>query len=49
MNTSNPTLSTDTFSREPFARTDEAMTIRGTANKTLALLALATVAASFTW
>jgi uncharacterized YccA/Bax inhibitor family protein len=49
MTTSNPTLSKDVFSREPLVRAEGAMTIRGTANKTLALLALAVMSGSYTW
>jgi len=49
MTTSNPTLRADTFTRETFAGTAGAMTIRGTATKTFLLLALAVMSGSYTW
>ena len=50
MNTSNPALRADTFTGEPLDRSAAPMTLRGTAGKTLILLALAagTAAYSFT-
>jgi uncharacterized YccA/Bax inhibitor family protein len=49
MTTSNPTLRADTFTGEPLTGTEGAMTIRGTATKTMILLALAVVSGSYTW
>lgn len=49
MTTSNPALRADTFSSVPFDAASGAMTIRGTAAKTLILLGLATLSASYSW
>ena len=49
MTTSNPVLRDDTFTREPLDRTAGAMTIRGTAGKTLLLLAIAAASATYTF
>ena len=49
MTTSNPTLRADTFTRVAFGGDSEVMTIRGTATKTMLLLAVATMTATYTW
>jgi uncharacterized YccA/Bax inhibitor family protein len=49
MRTSNPALREDVFTSERYGSATGAMTVRGTANKTLLLLALVTASASFTW
>ena len=49
MNTSNPALRADTFTGEPRDRADAPMTLRGTAGKTLVLLALAAGTAAYTF
>ena len=49
MTTSNPTLRADTFTRTAFGGDTDVMTIRGTATKTLMLLALAAMSGSYTW
>ena len=49
MTTSNPALCADTFRSAPLDTTGGTMTIRGTAAKTLILLGLATLSASFSW
>lgn len=48
MRTANPALNNKTFSTYTRTR-DDAMTIQGTANKTMILLALLVVSAAYTW
>ena len=47
--TANPALNKNTFKDFAFAREANAMTIQGTANKTMLLLAILTIAAAYTW
>jgi uncharacterized YccA/Bax inhibitor family protein len=50
MRTSNPALRADTFTKiAPAARTEQAMTINGTVNKTAFMLVLLILAASWVW
>ena len=49
MRTANPTLNESVFTALGRTRSEEAMTLQGTVNKTAILLALALLSAGWTW